>query len=120
MTSFSPKLRLALCSSASLTLLKPFDNHGDFISTPDYIFDSEQWELKSIGGSGKSTIIDAVNRGSKQANNFFVHVLDKSELTEDMIETQIISLFKYKKYEFVEKIIVFIKDKLYLIAQKKR
>ncbi|MBQ7541406.1 MAG: hypothetical protein IJT44_03830 [Clostridia bacterium] len=78
------------------------------ISTPDYLINGERYDLKTIEGSGKSTIYDAVKAGKRQASKFVVDV-SKTEATDDEVQRQIDMIFRSDHTRFVKQIIV-VKD----------
>lgn len=100
--------------------VKPKGVSSDFISTPDFHMDDQYWELKTIDGSGKNTILDSIKRGKNQSSNFLLSITEKSNLTNRQIIEQINAIYSFKRYEFVEDIMVFKNQKLHLKAQKKR
>lgn len=44
------------------------------ISTADYIFRGDYFELKTINGTGKNTIFDKINKSKNQSNNFIIDI----------------------------------------------
>ena len=100
--------------------VRPNDNDGKFISTPDIHFKNEYWELKTIEGSSSETIINRIKRGVNQSNQFVINISNKSELTDTMIDDQINYIYRNKRYSYVDKVIVMKNSDIYLIAQKKR
>lgn len=83
----------------------PRVNKPDNISTPDYIWNGENWDLKSITGSGKRVIEDAIKKKKKQSNNF-VFDLTESKLTEEELLRQTKKIYNSKSTEFVDKVII--------------
>lgn len=53
-----------------------------FIKTPDFQFKGEYWDLKTIVGSSKETIINRVKKAEGQSSNFIIDVTSKSNLSE--------------------------------------
>ena len=98
----------------------PNKNLNRYISTPDYFLKAEYYELKTVEGSGKESIINRVKHGKNQADNFLVNIIEKSNLSNDMIEEQIRYLYRSRFFKYVDKLIVYRNGKLYKIAQKKR
>lgn len=78
------------------------------ISTPDYIFRGESFDLKELHGSSKNLIYNAISKKKRQSLNF---VLDCSDcpLPDDEIRRQIEYVYWSRHTSFVDKIIV-IKD----------
>lgn len=83
----------------------PRINKPDNISTPDYIWNQEKWDLKGINGSGKRVIEDAIKRKKQQSNNFIFDVTN-SDIDEKDLIRQIKKIYISKSTEFVDKIIV--------------
>lgn len=91
-----------------------------FIKTPDYQFRNEFWDLKTIEGSGKETIVNRIKKAEGQASNFVINLSQKSNLSNEMVERQIKYLYRMERYNYVDKIIVSRNGIISLIAQKKR
>lgn len=78
------------------------------ISTPDYMFRGEVYDLKELSGTSKNLVYNVISKKKRQASNF---VLDISQcpLDEDEIYKQIDGIYWSRHTTFVDKII-FIKD----------
>ena len=90
------------------------------ISTPDYIFRSENFDLKVLSGESKNLIYNAIAKKKKQANNF---ILDISECPLDLeqIYQQVEAIFWSSHTFFVEKLILIKGDKvLKIFARDKK
>lgn len=90
------------------------------ISTPDYIFRGESFDLKVLSGESKNLIYNAIAKKKKQANNF---VLDISECPLDLeqIYQQVESIFWSSHTFFVKKLILIKGDKvLKIFARDKK
>lgn len=78
------------------------------ISTPDYIFRGEAFDLKELSGTSKNLIYNVVSKKKRQAGNFILEItqcpLDESELYK-----QADDIYWSRHTAFVDKII-FIKD----------
>lgn len=83
----------------------PRVNNPEGISTPDYIFRSENWDLKTIKGSGKQTLYHSVYKKINQSNNFIFDA-SSSELNIDELKKQIFKLYKREDTKFIEKVIL--------------
>ena len=81
------------------------------IQIADYEIMGERYDLKSITGKGKNTLIDAIKKKEKQAHNF-IFDLEKCPLSIDAIETQITSIFRSDHTLFVDKILLFYGDEI--------
>ena len=75
------------------------------ISTPDYLFRGESFDLKELHGSSKNLIYNAISKKKRQSSNF---VLDSSDcpLPDDEIRRQIEYVYWSRHTSFVDKIIV--------------
>lgn len=54
---------------------------------PDFTIDKEIWELKTISGNGKNTIMNALKHGSKQSNNLILDITDTPISESEIIKT---------------------------------
>lgn len=52
---------------------------------PDFTIDGKLWELKTISGSDKNTIVNALKHGGKQSDNIILDITDTSLSTETVI-----------------------------------
>lgn len=88
------------------------------VNTPDYKIDGVKYDLKTIKGSGKSTIYDAVKKGKKQANCF---VLDVSETPLSMsdVDRQVANLYTSLHTRYVDEVVVY-KDNEIVKAYKRK
>ena len=75
------------------------------ISTPDYIFRDESFDLKVLSGESKNLIYNAIAKKKRQASNF---ILDISEcpLELEKIYQQVESIYWSSHTNFVDKLIV--------------
>ena len=96
----------------------PRVNKPDNISTPDYIWNEENWDLKSITGSGKRVIEDSVKKKKKQSNNF-IFDLTESKIANDDLLRQAKKIYSSKSTEFVDKIIIKKDDSVICIYKRK-
>ena len=78
------------------------------ISTPDYIFRNEAFDLKELSGTSKNLVYNAIAKKKRQASNFILDI-SKSPLDENEIIRQIEEVYWSRHTMFVQKIIV-IKD----------
>lgn len=80
------------------------------ISTPDYIFRNEAFDLKELSGTSKNLVYNAIAKKKRQASNFILDI-SKSPLDENEIIRQIM---------FVQKIIVIKDGKIRKIYKRNR
>lgn len=89
------------------------------ISTPDYIFRGEGFDLKELLGTSKNLIYNAISKKKRQACNF---VLDISQcpLSEEEILRQVNDIYWSKHTNFVDKIILVKDDHIKKIFKRKK
>ena len=83
----------------------PRVNHPPGISTPDYLFRGERFDLKRLFGRGKNTLYDAVAKKASQSENFILD-LTHCPLEEAEIKRQIMLIYSSTHTRFVDTIIV--------------
>jgi hypothetical protein len=79
------------------------------ISTPDYIFRNEAFDLKELSGLSKNLVYNAIAKKKRQASNFILDISD-CPLSEEEIDRQIEYVYWSRHTSFLNKIIL-IKDK---------
>ena len=85
--------------------LVPRVNNPQGVSTPDYIFRGEAYDLKTLGEkAGGNTIFNRVKKAAKQGQRFILDVT-KTTLDEKTIDAQIEKIFARKDTEWVDEII---------------
>ena len=75
------------------------------ISTPDYIFKGEAFDLKELLGTSKNLVYNAIAKKARQASNFILDV-SNCPLDMDEIARQIDYIYWSKHTRFVDKVIV--------------
>lgn len=88
------------------------------VSTPDYIFRGERFDLKELSGESKNVVYNAIAKKERQANNFILD-FSKSPLRVEDIYDQIDKIYWSKHTGFVDKLIVVRNNKLIKIFSKK-
>lgn len=83
----------------------PRVNNPEGISTADYLWNDEYWDLKEITGNGKHTFDSAIKKKKSQSSNFIFDI-SNSEMTTEMIDKQINLIYKNKDRKWVNKIII--------------
>ena len=96
----------------------PRVNNPDNIKTPDFIWNNEKWDLKTINGSGKRVIEDAIKKKRKQADNFIFDITP-SKIEKDNLFDQLHKIYNSKTTDWVNKIIVKQHDDVIVIYEKK-
>lgn len=78
------------------------------ISTPDYIFRKENFDLKELSGTSKNLVYNAISKKKRQASNF---ILDASNcvLSEEEIHRQIDYVY-WSRHTIFVKTIILIRD----------
>ena len=89
------------------------------ISTPDYIFRGEAFDLKELSGTSKNLVYNAIAKKKRQASNFILDI-SKSPLEESEIARQIEDIYWSRHTMFVEKIIVVKDEKIRKIYKRNR
>lgn len=83
----------------------PRINEPPNISTPDYLFRSKKFDLKSPCGGGKNTLYDAIAKKAAQADNF-IFDLTQCPLSESEVSRQIALIYRSTHTRFVNVLIV--------------
>ena len=78
------------------------------VSTPDYIYKGNKYDLKSPTGKGKNVLYDMVSKKKSQATNFVFDVT-KCPLSDEEIMDRVKSLYKSHHTRFVETVLL-VKD----------
>ena len=89
------------------------------ISTPDYIFRDEAFDLKELSGTSKNLVYNAIAKKKRQASNFILDI-SKSPLDENEITQQIEDIYWSRHTMFVQKIIVIKDEKIRKIYKRNR
>lgn len=97
----------------------PRINKPDGIMTADYLFKNEYWDLKSINGSGKRVIEDAIKMKKRQSNNFILDITN-SKIQRDVLFRQLNKIYYSKTTNWVDKIIVKNKNNVIAIYKNKK
>lgn len=99
--------------------LVPRVNNPQGVSTPDYIFRGEAYDLKTLGEkAGVNTIFNRVKKAAKQGKRFILDVT-KTALDEKTIDAQIEKIFTRKDTEWVDEIIKIRNGKVQRIVKRK-
>ncbi len=84
----------------------PRVNNPQGVSTPDYLFRGEGYDLKTIGETtGKNPLLNRIKKAKAQSKNSVFDV-SSSNLSENEIVKQIAKTFKDKEASFANKIII--------------
>lgn len=97
----------------------PRINIPEYVQTPDFIFNRERWDLKTIKGSSNQTLYHAVYRKKKQSNNFIFDITCSILNIHDVLK-QIEILYRRLDTKFIDKIIIKDKDKFIILKRNKK
>lgn len=75
------------------------------IRTPDYIWDGEKWDLKTINSHSKNTISTAIRNAKKQSENVVLN-LNISSYTDEELINELDRIYANDRYSFLEKIMI--------------
>lgn len=90
----------------------------DGISTADYLWNNEKWDLKTINGIGKRVIEDAVKKKKEQANNFIFDITP-SKIEKENLYKQLQKLYNSKTTNWIDKVIVKKENDVMVIYKRK-
>lgn len=88
------------------------------VSTPDYIFKNEGFDLKELIGKSKNVVYNAISKKKKQASNFVLDITN-SPLDDNEILRQIEKVYWSDHTEFVDKIVVVKGDTAMKVYERK-
>ena len=112
------RIALWLCNTfGSNVYMMPRINYPNGIMTADYLFKNEYWDLKTIKGSGKRSIEDAIKKKRKQSNNFIFDITNSKMELESLL-FQIEKIYISKTTSWVDKVIVKKNEDVILIYKK--
>lgn len=75
------------------------------IRTPDYIWNGEKWDLKTINSHSKNTISTAIRNAKKQSENVVLN-LNISSYTDEELINELDRIYANDRYSFLEKIMI--------------
>lgn len=87
------------------------------VSTPDYIFKNQKWDLKELNGSGKDAVRDAIKKKYKQADNFIIDIT-KCKLTEKEVLKQAESVFSSNNTRFVNNLMIIKENEIISVLKR--
>lgn len=97
----------------------PRVNNPDGISTPDYLFRGEKYDLKEITGSSIRVIDNAIKGKQNQASNFILDITN-SKLSKSELLKQAKAVYSSKGRVWVNRIIIKKYDELIVILERKK
>ena len=95
------------------------NNYQNGVSSPDYIWDNQKWDLKTPVGNGPNTLNKMIEKKEKQAHNFIFDI-SKTKMTREMAINQIKQIFNSNYRFWVETIILIDNDTLVCILKRKK
>lgn len=84
----------------------PRVNSPEGVSTPDYLFRGQAYDLKTLGPkAGKNAIYNRVKKARRQAKNFVVDIT-RALLNEAFVDEQLQKIYRMNETAFVDEVIV--------------
>lgn len=83
----------------------PRVNKPDGISTPDYLWKDEYWDLKEIKSAGKRAVDNRLNGTKRQTNNYILDITE-NKLSNKEIIFQIKKVYQSNSRKWIDKIIL--------------
>ena len=84
----------------------PRVNSPQGVSTPDYLFRGQRYDLKTLGGkAGTDTMFQRVKKAKRQSHNFIIDISD-TELDKETVNQQINKIFWQDQTAFVDKLVI--------------
>lgn len=88
------------------------------IRTPDYFWDGEGWDLKSINSHGKNTVTTAIKNAKGQSENVVLNFIDTTYSNDDL-EAELERIFSNHRYRHIQKIVAVEHNRLRGIYRRK-
>lgn len=84
----------------------PRVNNPQGVSTPDYLFRGQGYDLKTLGRkAGADTIFQRVKKAKRQSHNFIIDISD-TELDKETVNQQLNKIFWQDQTAFVDKLVI--------------
>lgn len=97
----------------------PRVNNPQGISTPDYLFRSKGYDLKTLSKEAvENTIINRIKKAKKQSKNFVLDLTNAKKITDAVLKSQIKKIYADKETAFVDTIIVVRNGKIVVVVKK--
>ena len=87
------------------------------VSTPDYLYRGESFDLKEIKGTSKNVIYNAISKKKRQASNFILDITE-CPLDRKEINRQVGDIYRSTHTRFVDKIILVDNNKVIRVYQR--
>ena len=88
------------------------------VRTPDYMWDDEKWDLKTIKKHSKNTVTTAVGNGLGQSGNIILNIEDKTYSIKDKLH-ELERIFGNHRLLEINKILILDKNELFGIFTRK-
>ncbi len=92
------------------------------VRTPDYLFNGEGYDLKTLKGkivSGNDRIFNRVKKGKGQAQNFIIDI-SNADIGDEIIEKQLKKIYESLETMFVDKVAIIRNGKIVKVVRRKR
>nr|WLJ25819.1 MAG: minor capsid protein [Firmicutes phage HS10] len=89
------------------------------IRTPDYIWEEEAWDLKTVNRHSKNTISTAVKNMKGQSTNIILNLIDDS-YSDDDLTSELERVYGNKRYRYLDKTLIIRDGRLYGIFKRKK
>lgn len=100
--------------------LVPRVNNPKGITTPDYLFRGQGYDLKTLGAdAGENTIYNRIKKAKRQSKNFVVDVTAATKLDDRIVDAQIDKLFWSKESQFVNEIVIIRNGRIVKVVKRK-
>ena len=97
----------------------PRVNNPQGISTPDYLFRGNGYDLKTLSKeAGENTIINRIKKARKQSKNFILDLTNAKKITDSVLKSQIQRIYEDKETAFVDTIIVIRNGNIVVVVKK--
>ena len=97
--------------------------HGKYknVNTPDYLVDGVyRYDRKEVKGSSKDYVYNVLHKHKKQAECFVLVLTDKSSLSSDELEQQIVSAFENPRLKTIDRVTLTTPDKILKVFDREK
>ena len=95
------------------------NNYRNGVSSPDFIWNDEKWDLKTPIGNGPNTLNKMIEKKEKQAHNFIFDI-SKTRMTKELAIRQIKQIFYSNYRSWVDTVILIDDNVLICILKRKK
>lgn len=98
----------------------PRVNSPQGVSTPDYIFNGEAYDLKTLSKDAtENTVFNRIKKARKQAHNLIIDI-SNAKLSAEIVKSQIKKVFENSSTSFVDEVVVIQDNKIKNVYKRKR